>query len=184
MAEQFNVNNPGADLNDIDNSPLVEAIKKMRKDFSDETRDEVLNKVIFDTTFFVPAIFDSSTELTSQDDRLRFSERPKAQFVLVENPEGEKYFPAFLTHDDVIAFREEQKMPCEAFLMTFADLAEIVEQQSMLKGFVVDPHGFNLPFPTEFVQGIKKTLIEQMDKLESEEKEKNKPDITMSTNQS
>ena len=75
-------------------------------------------------------------------------------------------------------------MPCEAFLMTFADLAEIVEQQSMLKGFVVDPHGFNLPFPTEFVQGIKKTLIEQMDKLESEEKEKNKPDITMSTNQS
>ena len=66
MAEQFNVNNPGADLNDIDNSPLVEAIKKMREDFSDETRDEVLNKVIFDTTFFVPAIFDSSTELTSQ----------------------------------------------------------------------------------------------------------------------
>jgi hypothetical protein len=184
MAEQFNVNNPGADLNDIDNSPLVEAIEKMRENYTDEARDDVLNKVIFDTTFFVPAIFDSSTELKNENDRLRFSERPKAQFVLIENPEGEKYFPAFLTHDDVIAFREEQKMPCEAFLMTFADLAEIVEQQSMLKGFVVDPHGFNLPFPTEFVQGIKKTLIEQMDKLESEEKEKNKPDITMSTNQS
>ena len=184
MAEQFNVNNPGADLNDIDNSPLVEAIKKMREDFSDETRDEVLNKVIFDTTFFVPAIFDSSTELTSQDDRLRFSERPKAQFVLIENPEGEKYFPAFLTHDDVIAFREEQKMPCEAFLMTFADIVGVLESQSYLQGFVVDPSGYNLPFPTPFVMAIKQKLVEEMDRIENQQAQEGRSDITMTTKES
>lgn len=184
MAE-YNVNNGGTDLSQVDNTPLKKAIEAMRANYSDETRNEVVTKAVFDSTFFVPAQFDNTTELmTDENDRLEFNERPKAQFILIESPDGDKFIPAFTSHDGVIAFREEQKIPCEAFLMTFADIVGVLESQSYLQGFVVDPSGYNLPFPTPFVMAIKQKLVEEMDRIENQQAQEGRSDITMTTKES
>ena len=158
MAE-YNVNNGGTDLSQVDNTPLKKAIEAMRANYSDETRNEVVTKAVFDSTFFVPAQFDNTTELmTDENDRLEFNERPKAQFILIESPDGDKFIPA--------------------------DIVGVLESQSYLQGFVVDPSGYNLPFPTPFVMAIKQKLVEEMDRIENQQAQEGRSDITMTTKES
>ncbi len=178
--EKYNVDRFQDDVEKIDNSEFVKAIEKMRDDYTDENKEDVVNKAVFDATYFVPAFFDTSSELTKgPDDRLSFTERPKTQFVLVENPEGEKYIPAFTDHNALIEFRNAQAEGCQAFVMSFADIESVVENFEYIAGFVVNPFEHNLPFPKDFIISIKKSIMAQMEKINEAE---NKPDIKMTTN--
>lgn len=186
----FNVSTPQEDLSKIDNSELVNAIDEMRKEYNDTTRDAVVNAAVFSTTFFAPAIFDKSTELVQNDrQRLEFTERPKAQFVLIENPKGEKYLPVFTSTELLKAFRErdEQAKISQSFVMSFADAASVVETFPFIEGFVINPFDQNLPFTKEFIQAIRKNLVEQMEFLKKQqgedESDASKPDITMTTSE-
>lgn len=185
MAE-FNAYVPQDDIDSIDNTELVEAIEKMRTDFSDQARQDVVNITIFNSKFFVPAHFDSSTELIqNEQERLQFNERPKAKFVLIENPEGEKYLPVFTSTDLLKEFREKEAEGCQSFVMSFADIATVIETFDFLGGFVINPFNHNLPFPSSFIAHIKSTLLEQIEKMEKEGAGADgdgKPDITMTTN--
>lgn len=185
MAE-FNAYVPQEDIDKIDNSELVNAIENMRNDFSDQARQDVVNITIFNSRFFVPAHFESSKELVqNEQDRLQFSERPKAKFVLIENPEGEKYIPAFTSSDLLKEFREKEAEGCQSFVMSFADIATVIETFEFISGFVINPFNHNLPFPSDFIAAIKKNLMEQMDMMEEagiDAKGDDKPDITMTTN--
>lgn len=182
----FNVKTPQEDLSKIDNSELTNAIEEMKKEYSDATRDAVVNAAVFSTTFFIPAIFDKSTELVQNDQqRLEFTERPKAQFVLIENPQGEKYLPAFTSTELLKAFRDrdEQAKTSQSFVMSFADLAGVIESFGFIQGFVINPFDQNLPFTKDFIQAIRKNLVEQMQQMQQQD-DSEKPDITMTTNNS
>ena len=187
---EFNVSRPQQDLTKIDNSMLINAIAEMRKEYTDASRDNVVNAVVFDATFFIPAIFDKSTELVQNDNqRLEFTERPKAQFVLIENPKGEKYIPAFTSTELLTAFRNQQPeaaQNAQSFVMTFADLAGVTESFGFIEGFVINPFDENLPFTKDFILAIKQNLQEQMAKMQQaqQDSEDAAPDITMSTNKS
>ncbi len=164
------------DLSRVDNTPLLEAIARLRAGYSDEARDEVIRTAIFNATYFVPAVFDQTTEMVQgEDNRIEVEERPKAQFILIQNPDGDKYLPAFTSHDDVEKFGKEQGTPCEAFMMRFSNLAEILEPQDEIKGFVINPFEQNLPFITPFIRSLRQTLTQQMKNMQD------KPDITMTT---
>lgn len=170
------------DVESIDNSDFVKAIEKMRADYTDKNKDEVLNRAVFDAVYFVPVFHaEDNTELVKgADDKLSFTNRPKARFVLVENPDGEKYIPAFTDQDALAAFKNEQAQGCQAFVMSFADIASVVETFPNIAGFVVNPFEHNLPFPKAFVLEIKNNIMQQLAKIEEQKK---KPDITMTTNE-
>ena len=168
--EEYNVNKFQEDVEKIDNTDFIKAIEAMRADYTDENKSEVLNRAVFDVSFFVPAFVDTeSSELVKgNDNRLSFSQRPKTRFVLVENPQGEKYIPAFTDHNDLIKFRNQQAEGCQAFVMTFPDLASVVETFPNIAGFVVNPFEHNLPFAKDFILAIKKNIMDQLEQIEKD----------------
>lgn len=169
------------DVNSIDNTDFVKAIENMRENYTDKNKDDVLNRAVFDAVYFVPAIVDrENTELTEDENkRLSFEKRPKSQFVLIENANGEKFIPAFTDQQALLKFKEEQSQDCNAFVMSFADIASVVEVFPNIAGFVVNPFAHNLPFPRDFIAAIKKNIMDQMAKIEEDKKKSN---ITMTTN--
>lgn len=168
-------------VDNIDNSEFVKAIERMRADYTDDNKNDVMNRAVFDVTYFVPAFRNDAAQLTQgKDDRLSFSEQQQARFVLIENPKGEKYIPAFTDHEQLIEFRNQQAEGAQGFIMTFPDLASVIEAFPTIAGFVINPFTHNLPFAKEFVAEIKKNIIAQMEKIEAEEK---KSKITMTTNE-
>jgi len=180
--DKFNVSSFQDSVDRIDNTDFVKSIEAMRADYTDANKNEVLNKAIFEVVYFVPAFFDSKDELQANaDDKLSFNERQRTRFVLIENPQGEKYIPAFTDNNDLLKFRDSQPEAggCQAFVMQFADLATVIETFPNIEGFVVNPFSHNLPFAKGFVAEIKKNIMAQLEQIKSQEK---KPNITMSTN--
>lgn len=178
--EDYTVNKFQQDVESIDNSDFVKAIEKMRDDFSDENKLIVVNKAIFDVTFFIPAYVEDKTELEKgKEGRLSFSQRPQTRFVLVENPDKEKYIPAFTDHNALINFRNSQAQGCQGLIMSFADLASVIEAFPNMAGFVVNPFTHNLPFTKDYILAVKQNLMQQIEKIEAERKKQN---ITMSSN--
>lgn len=179
--EEYKAENFQEAVEKIDNSEFVKAIERMRADYTDDNKNDVMNKAVFDVTYFVPAFHDGSAPQLSQgsDKRLSFNENQKARFVLIENAKGEKYIPAFTDHQQLIKFRNEQADGAQGFIMTFPDLASVVEAFPTIAGFVINPFTHNLPFAKDFVAAIKNNIIEQMEKIEAEQKKAN---IKMTTN--
>ena len=178
--EEFKAESLQETVDKIDNSEFVKAIERMRADYTDDNKNDVMNRAVFDVTYFVPAFRDDASQLTQgKDDRLSFSDQRQARFVLLENPQGEKYIPAFTDHEALLKFRNEQAQGAQGFIMTFPDLASVVEVFPNIAGFVINPFTHNLPFAKEFVAEIKKNIVAQMEKIEAEKKKAN---ITMSTN--
>lgn len=179
--DEYKVERFQQDVENIDNSAFVKAIENMRENFTDENKQDVINKAVFDVTYFVPAFFDSTSELAQGEDlRLSFAERPTSRFVLVENPEGEKYIPAFTDHNMLIEFRKAQAEGCQAFVMSFADIGSIVETFPDIAGFVINPFAHNLPFTKDYILDIKRNIVAQLEKLKEQQ---GGPDITMTTNE-
>lgn len=177
--EEFKAESLQESVEKIDNSEFIKAIEAMRADYTDDNKNDVMNRAVFDVTYFVPAFRDEASQLTQgKDDRLSFSDQKQARFVLLENPKGEKYLPAFTDHEALLKFRNEQAQGAQGFIMTFPDLASVVEAFPNIDGFVVNPFTHNLPFAKEFVAEIKKNIIAQMEKIEAEQK---KSGITMTT---
>jgi hypothetical protein len=162
----------------------------MRADYTDDNKNDVMNRAVFDVTYFVPAFRNDSAQLTQgKDNRLSFNENQQARFVLVENPQGEKYIPAFTSTELLTAFRNQQPeaaQNAQSFVMTFADLAGVTESFGFIERFVINPFDENLPFTKDFILAIKQNLQEQMAKMKQAQQnsEDSAPDITMSTNKS
>lgn len=179
--EEYKAENFQEAVENIDNSEFVKAIERMRADYTDDNKNDVMNRAVFDVTYFVPAFRNDNAQLTQgKDNRLSFNENQQARFVLVENPQGEKYIPAFTDHEALLKFRNEQAQGAQGFIMTFPDLASVIEAFPNVEGFVINPFTHNLPFAKAFVAEIKKNIIAQMEKIEAEQKKAN---ITMTTNE-
>ncbi len=178
--EEYKAENFQEAVEKIDNSEFVKAIERMRADYTDDNKNDVMNRAVFDVTYFVPAFRNDAAQLTQgSDNRLSFNENQQARFVLLENPQGEKYIPAFTDHEALLEFRNAQAQGAQGFIMTFPDLASVVEAFPTVAGFVINPFTHNLPFAKEFVAEIKKNIIEQLEKIEKQE---GKPDIIVTTN--
>ena len=114
--EEYKAENFQEAVENIDNSEFVKAIERMRADYTDDNKNDVMNRAVFDVTYFVPAFRNDNAQLTQgKDNRLSFNENQQARFVLVENPQGEKYIPAFTDHESLLKFRNEQAQGAQGF---------------------------------------------------------------------
>jgi hypothetical protein len=166
----------------VDNTKLVEAIKEMRKDFTPENQNKVINLALR-STFLVPAILEKNTELVADaDNHVKFQDKQKAKFILINHKERGSYFPAFTDNEAVKTLKTDQKFV--PFAMKFADIAALTEHTPNVNGFVIDPFGLNLPFTKEILESIKQTLMRVKKEKEAAAKaEEAKPDISVSTNE-
>ena len=151
-----------------DNTELIEAIAEMRKNYSNETQNNVIN-IALKSTFLVPAVVEKNKQLVAdKDNHLTFNEDPQARFLLINDKNGKSYFPAFTSSEELTKLKTEEKF--SAFSMTFADIAGLTENaQQQVAGFVVNPFSENLPFTQEILASIKETLIRTINERKAKE---------------
>ncbi len=167
----------------IANPELVEAINEMRKDFTNETQNKVVNLALR-STFLVPAIVDKNTQLIADsDNNVKFEDKPQAKFMLITHKEKGTFFPAFTDPDELMKFKTDEKF--QSFAMKFSDLAALTEKTPEVTGFVLNPMSHNLPFTKPMLETIKETLLRVRKEREAAEKaaaENSEPNITVSSN--
>lgn len=160
----------------ISNPEFVEAINEMRKEFNPETQNKVLNLALR-CTFLVPCVVSKDTQLVAdENNHVQFDERPQVKFLLIHHKEKGAFFPVFTDDEEISQFKSHERF--QAFAMQFPDLAMLTEQTPTVNGFVINPHHQNLPFTKELLARIKASLMKAR-----EAKQKQNPDITVSTNE-
>lgn len=160
----------------ISNPELVEAIEAMRKDFTPENQNKVLNYAL-QATFLVPCVVTEDTQLVAEaDNHVHFEEKPQVKFLLIQHPDKGTFFPAFTDSSELVKFISEQEY--QPFGMKFTDLATLTEQTPTVAGFVLNPYSHNLPFTKELLSDMREALMKVREKLKAKENEK--PDITVS----
>ena len=167
------------------NAALIAAIEEMRKVFKPETQNKVINLALR-ATFIVPALIEKNTELVAdEENHVKFEDKQKAKFILVNHKERGAFFPVFTDPEEAEKLKTEQ--PHQTFAMKFADIATLTERTPNVNGFVINPFHQNLPFTKEMLESIKQTLIKIKEAQEAKQAENagegdSKPDITVSSN--
>ena len=168
-------------VSEVDNTELVNAIKAMRANFTNETQNKVINLAL-KATFFVPARIFKNTELVAdKDNKVKFEDKQQARFLLISHPERGTYFPAYTSAELLKGFKTDQEY--QSFAMRFADLANLTEKTPSVNGFVIDPDTDNLPFTKQILDGIKRVILEARKKAQEAGEtasEESKPNITVS----
>ncbi|MBQ8966818.1 SseB family protein [Ruminococcus sp.] len=177
----------------IDNTALVEAIADMRKEFTHEAQNKVINTALR-CTFLVPAVIEKNQELVADgDNHVQFQDKQTAKFLLINKPVKDEngndktltYFPIFTSREELAKITTDQKYV--PFAMKFSDVANLTENTPNVEGFVLDPftREHNLPFTKPMLESIKQTLIKyRADREAAKAAEANgeaKPDITVSS---
>ena len=185
-----NIKISGTVSNDkIDNTELVEAINDMRKEFTPEAQNKVINLALRGT-FLVPAVLENNQELVAdENNHVQFQDRQTAKFLLINNKDsGKSFFPVFTDAEELKKIETDAQY--KPFAMKFSDIANLTESTPNVIGFVLNPFNrvHNLPFTKEMLQSIKQTLIkfrqekEAADKAMADAKDAQAPNITVSTN--
>ena len=173
-----------ANIKEVDNTPLIDAIKEMRADFNTDTQNKVINLALR-ATFFVPAVIVNKTELVEgKDKRMKFEDKQTARFLLVSNPDRGNYFPAYTSRELLQGFKTEQKF--QGFAMKFADLANLSEQTPNVRGFIINPDSEKLPFTKEILDNIKQTILaakKRAAEAQAAETPEGRPNISVTTNE-
>lgn len=201
MAEQ-NLQISGKVSNEkIDNTPLVEAINAMRKEFSADAQNKVINNALR-STFLIPAIIEKNQELVAdENNHVQFKDKQEAKFMLVNKAVRDEngnetgtisFFPVFTDSDELKKLKTDQSY--RAFAMKFSDIAYLTESTPNVEGFVVNPFTkeHNLPFTKPMLESIKQTLIKFKETKDAavaaanaaaaeDAAEESKPDITVSS---
>ncbi len=187
----------------IDNTPLVEAINDMRKEFNADSQNKVINTALR-STFLVPAIIEKGQELVADaNNHVQFKDKQEAKFMLVNKPirdeEGNQtgtisFFPVFTDSDELKKLNTDQLY--RPFAMKFSDIAYLTESTPNVEGFVINPFTkeHNLPFTKPMLESIKQTLINFKKSKDAamaaaaaaeaqENAEGEAPDITVSSNE-
>lgn len=178
----------------IDNTPLVEAIGEMRKEFGPDTQNKVINMALR-STFLVPAIIEKNQELVAdENNHVSFEDKQTAKFLLVNKPTRDKdgnetgtvsYLPAFTSQEELKKIDTDREY--RPFAMKFNDIANLTENTPNVDGFVLDPfnRSHNLPFTKPMLESIKQTLIkfkQERDAAQAAEKGE-APNITVSSSE-
>lgn len=178
----------------IDNTPLVEAIGEMRKEFGPDTQNKVINMALR-STFLVPAIIEKNQELVAdENNHVSFEDKQTAKFLLVNKPTRDKdgnetgtvsYFPAFTSEEELKKIETDREY--RPFAMKFNDIANLTENTPNVDGFVLDPFNksHNLPFTKSMLESIKQTLIKFKQERDAAQAAENgeAPNITVSSSE-
>lgn len=139
--------------NQFNNTILAAALKAMR---ANQNQDTLLKAVqaLLDTKILAPAKWDKEP-VKAEDGSMNFDPDTKLSLMIVAGNDGSKYFPMFTSMDEVKNFYGSNPINC--LILNIDQYLPFVEAaKEEVKGIVVDPAGADVPFQTEFLQGVRK----------------------------
>ncbi len=120
----------------LNNENLIAAIGHMQKEDNRVTREMVLDLLITEGQFLAP--------VSIQGENI--------QFTLLQNQDGQPYFPAFTSWEELRKLCGPKNQ--QTILLSFDHYAGMILKDNRAAGFVLDPFGCCLSFDREMVSHL------------------------------
>lgn len=117
----------------LNNQPLLDAVARMQRESTRESREAVLDLVITSARFLAPA------DILEQADQ-----EAQITFQLIPNQDSQPFFPAFTGWDELRKLCGPKNQ--QTLVLSFDDYATMVLRDKRAAGLVIDPFGCCLSF--------------------------------------
>ena len=128
-------------MQEYNNQALLEAIARMQRENSRESREAVLDLIISGVEFMAPV-----------DILPGEGEASNIQFTLLPNQSKQPFFPAFTSWDELRKLCGPKNQ--QTVSITFDHYASMVLRDNRAAGFVIDPFGCCLSFEREMISHL------------------------------
>lgn len=139
--------------NEFHNESMQQAMADLRKD---QNHGNLLAaaQALLNTKVMIPAKWDREPE-KDEYGQLRFDPQTKVSLMVIQAENGSRFFPAFTDMEEVKKFYKDHSVTC--LILSMDQWMPFLESaKENMNGIVVDPAGVNMPFKTEFLEGIQK----------------------------
>ena len=133
---------------ELDNQALLSAVERMNRENSRESREAVLDLVISSARFLAPVDITPLPE-SGEGNQARLGAGTAIQFQLLSNQEGQPYFPAFTSWEELRRLCGPKNQ--QTLVLSFDDYAGMILRDGRGAGFVIDPFGACLSFDRTMV---------------------------------
>lgn len=143
------------DNNNITNPELLEAIEQMQEDNNPDTVNHMIDCVMA-AKFITPGVVSKPRNVAKNDGNgaTVMQQETQIQFQLIENNNKEKFFPAFTDEEEKNKWAGSKGK--DNVIMTFDSFAQVLAEPGCeVKGFVINPFGRSVAFPTPMVMSLK-----------------------------
>ena len=155
------VNRPSPPI-PVRNDELKYAIDKLKKEPSQENNINFLNEVV-NAKLLAPISMDKDPEIDSKSGEVVIDKDTEIRFEMISNNQGQVFYPVFTDGTELRKVSGENQ---QIMLVNFKDLSTMIEaQREQVAGFVINPKGENMIFPTDMV-------ITMKNEMEKEDREK------------
>jgi len=135
----------------VANPELLAAVERMNRENSRESREAVLDLVITTARFLAPVAITPAPQEAAGSQAV-LGQGTQIQFQLLANQEGQPFFPAFTSWDELRKLCGPKNQ--QTLVLTFDDYAAMVVRDVRAAGFVVDPFGACLSFDRAMVEHL------------------------------
>lgn len=139
----------------IENPQLVEAIINMQEDNNPKTVNEMIN-CLMNAQLITPAKISKPTPVAKNNGAggTVMQQETQVQFLLIENQNKEKFFPAFTDREEKDKW--EMSKGQQEMIMTFDSFHQVLSApECNISGFVINPFGRSVAFPKAMVMSLK-----------------------------
>ena len=136
---------------ELDNQALLSAVERMNRENSRESREAVLDLVISSARFLAPVDITPLPE-SGEGNQARLGAGTAIQFQLLSNQEGQPYFPAFTSWEELRRLCGPKNQ--QTLVLSFDDYAGMILRDGRGAGFVLDPFGACLSFDRAMVEHL------------------------------
>lgn len=137
-------------MNAVNNDELLKAIETMKKDNSPENQSHMLDLMV-EAQFLAPVSITPAPEANSGVmTKITLASDSKIRFHMIENGQGQRFFLAFTSFDEMRKWRPNQDN--QTIITNFDDYANMLKNSvgdGKVAGFVIDPFGTNVIFGKE-----------------------------------
>ncbi|MGN0597261.1 MAG: enhanced serine sensitivity protein SseB [Ruminiclostridium sp.] len=139
------------DITSIKNDALIAAFEAMRAETNDKTKTDFFNEVR-KATYVTSAILDKLPQKRA-DGSFKIEPDTTISFKLIQNKNGDKYFPAFTDLNELRKSPDSKES--QAVTVSFADYTRFLANNTVdAKGIVINPFTQNIIIPKEIIQQI------------------------------
>ena len=143
---------------ELDNQALLSAVERMNRENSRESREAVLDLVISSARFLAPVDITPLPE-SGEGNQARLGAGTAIQFQLLSNQEGQPYFPAFTSWEELRRLCGPKNQ--QTLVLSFDDYAGMILRDGRGAGFVIDPLGCCLSFDRAMVAHLAQRKAEK-----------------------
>ena len=136
---------------ELDNQVLLSAVERMGRENSRESREAVLDLVISSARFLAPVDITPLPE-SGEGSQAQLGAGTAIQFQLLSNQEGQPYFPAFTSWEELRRLCGPKNQ--QTLVLSFDDYAGMILRDGRGAGFVIDPFGACLSFDRTMVEHL------------------------------